>query len=208
MHVRILRMKVDVSKASEGMALWSSKVLPELKKQKGFAGVTVLGDKASGNVVSVSYWDSQSASNEAKANLQTVAKELSDTTGSQIIEDDDCEVEVLERFQPPKSGVFARMTTIQGNPSQVPVGIANFKDNILPVIKKQQGVRTAYLFVNKAAGKSFGGSVFETEADLQKSEANVSALRAAAATKVEAKTPRVEQFEVLFTEIPTAVAKH
>ena len=203
MHVRLIRLKADPSKSDEAMKVWSAETLPAIKKQKGFAGVTVVGNKAIGEVISITYWETENAMKESKGQVRPEALKSLEKTGSKIVEEDECEVVVLERFQPAKTGVFARMTTIEGNPSQVSLGISNFKDNILPVIKHQHGVRTAYLFVNKAAGKSFGGSVYDTEADLQKSEANIAGLRAEAAKKVEAKTPRVEQFEVLFTEVPT-----
>ena len=203
MHVRLIRLKADPSKSDEAMKVWSSETLPAIKKQKGFAGVTVVGDKKKGEMISITYWETEQAMKESRGNIRPEALKSLDKTGSKIVEEDECEVAVLERFQPAKTGVFARLTTVEGNPSHVSVGIANYKENILPVIKKQNGVRTAYLFVNKAAGKSFGGSVYDTEADLQKSEANLAGLRAEAAKKVEAKTPRVELFEVLFTEVPT-----
>jgi heme-degrading monooxygenase HmoA len=203
MYVRLIRLKADPSKSDEAMKLWSSEVLPQIKKAKGFAGVTVVGDKKKGETISITYWETEQAMKEAKGSIRPEALKSLDKTGSKIVEEDECEVAVLERFQPAKTGVFARLTTVEGNPSHVSAGVANYKENILPVIKKQNGVRTAYLFVNKAAGKSFGGSVYDTEADLQKSEANLAGLRAEAAKKVEAKTPRVELFEVLFTEVPT-----
>ena len=104
-------------------------------------------------------------------------------TGGSIVEDDECEVALLERFKPPMAGVHARVTTVQGDPAQVSDAISNFKENIVPAIEKQSSVRTAYFFVNRQSGKTFAGSIWDTEHDLQKSDSSIGSLRADAIKK-------------------------
>ena len=108
---------------------------------------------------------------------------------------------MLERFQPAKSGVWARITTVQGDPAQADKAIANFKETIVPAIKKQSGARTALFFVSRQNGKTFGGSVWDTEQDLQKSEALMSEQRDEAVKKFGGHDARTEAFEIYFTEI-------
>jgi heme-degrading monooxygenase HmoA len=205
-YCRVVRLKNDPSKVEEGIKLWTQEVLPILKKQKGFEGASLTGSRKSGHGLSVTYWESETAMKEARAQVRPEALKVLGKTGGSIVEDDECEVVFLERFKSPKSGVWARITTVLGDPAQVDKAIANFKEKIVPSIQKQSGARTALFFVNRQTGKTFAGSVWDTEQDLQKSEASIGELRADAVKKFGGHDPKTEAFEIYFTEILTPLA--
>ena len=75
----------------------------------------------------------------------------------------------------------------------------------MPTVQKQPGARAAILLVDRKAGKSFSGTIWDTEKDLQNSEAAVAGIRTDIASKVGAPGPKVEALEILYTEIPAAV---
>ena len=126
--------------------------------------------------------------------------------GSKIVDEDACEVVVQERIQPPKAGVFVRVTTVDADPAKADDGIAFYEEKIVPVIRKQAGARTALLLVNRKTGRAFGASGWDTEKDLEKSEAAISSLREETIKKFGGKGGKVESFEVYFTEILMPVA--
>ena len=202
-YCRVVRTKNDSTKVDETIKNWTQGILPVLKKQKGFMGATLTGSRKSGNGLTVTYWQSESDMKAARGQVRPEALKVLANTGGSIVEDDECEVALLERFKPAKSGVFVRVTTVQGDPAQVDKAIANFKETIVPSILKQSGARTALFFVNRQTGKTFAGSVWDTEQDLQKSEAAISALRADAVKKFGGHDPKTEAFEIYFTEILT-----
>ena len=200
-YCRVVRTKNDSTKVDETIKNWTQGILPVLKKQKGFMGATLTGSRKSGNGLTVTYWQSESDMKAARGQVRPEALKVLANTGGSIVEDDECEVALLERFQPAKAGVFVRVTTVQGDPAQVDKAISNFKEAIVPSIKKQSGARTALFFVNRQTGKTFAGSVWDTEQDLQKSGAVISALRADAVQKFGGHDPKTEAFEIYFTEI-------
>ena len=202
-YCRVVRMKTDPNKIDEGIKLWTQDVLPLLKKQKGFKGASLVGSRKSGHGMTVTYWDSETAMRDARANVRPEALKSLERTGASIIEDDECEVALLERFQPPKAGVWSRITTVQGDPAQADKAIANFRETIVPSIRKMSGARTALFFVNRQSGKTIAGSVWDTEQDLQKSEAPIGELRAEAVKKFGGHDPKTEVFEIFYTEILT-----
>ena len=175
-------------------------------QQKGFGGNSLLGNRKTGEGLSMTYWESEATMKEARAQLRPEALKLLAKTGGSIIEDDECEVALLERFQSPKSGVWARMTTVQGDVAQLDKAVANFKQNIVPSLQKQSGVRTAIFLVNRQSGKVLSGSAWDTEQDLQKSEAAIGELRAEAVKKFGGRDLKTEAFEIYLTEIVTPVA--
>jgi len=207
MFSRVVRLKGDANKTDEALKLWTESVLPLIKKQKGYAGVSMLRNRTTGDGVSVTYWETEQAMKESRGNIRPEAQRIMASTGGSIVEENDCQVAVMERFQPPKANVWVRLTTIEGDPSKIDKGIADYKSSVVPTVQKQRGARAAILLVDRQAGKSFSGTLWDTEKDLQNSEAAVSGLRKEIADKVGAKGPRVEAFEIAFTEILTPVAR-
>jgi heme-degrading monooxygenase HmoA len=199
--VRVVRVKNDPKKLDENIKLWTQEILPLLKKQKGFAGASLTGNRKTGDGMTVTYWESETAMKEARGKVRPEALKTLGKTGGSIVEDDECEVALLERFKSPKAGVWSRITTVQGDPAQLDKSIANFKEKIVPSIQKQSGARTAFFFVNRQTGKAFGGSVWDTEQDLQKSEAVITALRSEVVKTLGGRDPKIDVFEIYFTEI-------
>jgi len=202
----VVRSKVDPSQVDETTRLWIKEVLPTLKKQKGFGGATLIGNRKIGTSVSVSYWESEAAMKDARGQVRPEAIMALAQTGGSIIADDECDVAFLERFQPPKAGGWARLTTVQGDPAQLSQAVSNFKDKIVPSVRRQAGARTAYFFANRQTGKTFAGSVWDTLQDLQKSESAITELRAEAINRFGGREAKTEAMEMYFIEILAASA--
>ena len=169
-YARVVRLTGDPNRVEESIKLWTQNILPLLKKQRGFTGVTLVGNRKTGAALSVSYWETEAAMKEARGQVRPQPVQVLDRTGGRIVEDDECEVAVLERFKPPMAGVWARVTTVHGDPAHASEAISNFKDTIVPAIERQSGARTALLFINRQSSMTLAGSVWDTEYDLLKSE--------------------------------------
>jgi hypothetical protein len=208
-HARVLRTKNETANTDKTIKEWTSEILPLLKKQDGFRGATLVGNRKTGDGLSVTYWASEEAMKNARGKVRAQAEPIMSSLGSKIVDEDECEVVVQERIQPPKAGVFVRVTTVEADPAKADEGIAFYEEKIVPVIRKQPGARTALLFVNRKTGRAFGASGWDTEKDLEKSEAAISSVREETIKKFGGKGGKVEAFEVYFTEIlmPVAVTR-
>ncbi|HEV2009654.1 MAG TPA: hypothetical protein VGS17_01325 [Candidatus Limnocylindria bacterium] len=207
-HARVVRLKNDPANTDAAIKHWTTEILPLIKKQDGFRGVTLVGNRKTGDGLSVSYWGSERAMQNARPQVRPQAEKMLNSTGGKIVDEDECEVAVHERIQPAKAGVFVRVTTIEADPAKAAEGIAHFKEKVVPLIRAQAGARTAVLFMNRKSGRSFSATGWNTEKDLQNSEPAVTALRDEAIKKIGGKSSKVEAFEVYFTEIltPASVA--
>jgi heme-degrading monooxygenase HmoA len=209
MYGRLVRLKGTPEKTDELLKLWTSGVLPALKKQKGFAGATVLGNRETGDGFSVSYWETEKAMKEAREHVRPEGLKALGMTGGSIVEEDECEVAVMERFKPAKAGAFIRLTSATTETAHVAEAISFYKTKVVPTTKNQPGVRTSFCFVNRQTGRTFTGSAWDSQKDLQNSAATATGLRDEAIKKFGLKGAKVENFEVLFTEIlvPAATSR-
>jgi heme-degrading monooxygenase HmoA len=205
-YCRVVRTKVDPSKVDQMIRLWAQEILPILKQQPGFAGATLIGNRKIGSSVSVSYWESEQAMREARDPVRSAAVASLGKTDGVTIADDECEVAFLERFEPASAGAWVRLTTVQGDPAQLSQAASSFREKIVPSVKRQSGARTAYFFSNPQTGKTFAGSVWDTLADLQKSESSISELRAEAINKFGGREAKTEAMELYVIEILTPTA--
>jgi hypothetical protein len=204
-HARVVRLKGEPVNTDKAIRQWTSEILPLLKKQDGFRGVTLVGNRQSGDALSVTYWESEQAMKNAHPKVRPQAETIWGQTGGKIVDDDEYEVAVLERIQPAKAGVFVRVTTVHADAAKHAEGIANFKEKILPAIRKQAGARTALLLVNRKTGRTFSASGWDTRQALEQSEAAIAGLRDEAIKRIGGKSGKTEAFEVYFTEILTPV---
>src|SRR3989442_9744642 len=176
-----------------------------IKRHKVFAGVSLMRNRKTGEGLSVAYWETEQDMKDARAKVRPEADKVMQPAGRSITEENECEVAVQERFKPPKSGTWVRVTTIDGDPARVNEAVSDYKTKAVPTVKKQPGARAAILLVDRKAGRSFSGTIWDTEKDLQNSEAAVAGIRKDIASKVGPRAPKVEVFEILYTEIPAAV---
>jgi len=204
-HARVVRLKGEPASTDTAIRKWTSEIFPLLKKQDGFRGATLVGNRKNGDGLSVTYWESEQAMKNARPKVRPQAETIWAQTGGKIVDDDEYEVAVLERIQPAKAGVSVRVTTVEGDPAKHAEGIANFKDKILPVVRKQAGARTALLLVNRKTGRTFSATGWDTQQALEQSEPAIAGLRDEAIKKIGGKSGKVEKFEVYFTEILTPV---
>ena len=205
-HARVVRLKTEPANTDKAIKQWTSEIFPLLKKQDGFRGATLVGNRKSGDGLSVTYWDSEQAMKNAGPKVRPQAETILGNAGGKIVDEDECEIAVQERIQPPKAGVFVRVTTVEADPAKAAEGIAYYEEKIVPMIRKQPGARTAILFVNRKTGRTLSASGWDTQKDLEKSEAVVTGLRDEAIKKIGGTSRKVEVFEVYFTEILVPVA--
>src|SRR5437870_3955427 len=98
----------------------------------------------------------------------------------------------------------ARVTKFEGSPDHLDAAIKLVKETIVPAAKKLQGFKGGYWLVDRASGKGFSVTLFESEAALKASEDAAAQLRSGVAQTSGAKITGVEQYEVVAQAVPAA----
>src|SRR5205823_6139485 len=87
MHGRVIRMKGDPARTDEDLKLWTQNILPLIKSQKGFAGVSLMGNRKTGDGLSVAYWETEQDMKDARAKVRPEADKVMQPAGRSITEE-------------------------------------------------------------------------------------------------------------------------
>jgi quinol monooxygenase YgiN len=92
--------------------------------------------------------------------------------------------------------VYARTTTIQGDPAKIDAGIAHVRDQVFPAVTAMTGCAGMSLLVERDSGRCIATTAWESEAAMQSSAELVRPLRASAEQALGASTSSVDTWEV------------
>ena len=169
----------------------------------GNVGTALLVDRATGAGAAVSYWDSEQnlqASEEAAVSLRSqVAAE-----GAMTIADiDRFDVIIQERRAPAAANSFVRLNDLRASPEKIE-SVANVIRETLPTLTAQQGFRAVLVGANRQTGRMFIGSVWETAADREASDAAVKEQRGKATQAGGADNVKVDLYDVVYADVKQA----
>jgi heme-degrading monooxygenase HmoA len=94
------------------------------------------------------------------------------------------------------SGMFARVSTYQGDPGQIDEGLNYARENILPRVKQVDGFEGVYYLVDRESGKALTITLWESEEAMRASEEEANRLRSESAESASATVENVERYEV------------
>src|SRR5438876_10467135 len=89
----------------------------------------------------------------------------------------------------------ARVTKFEGSPDHLDAAIKLVKETIVPAAKKLQGFKGGYWLVDRATGKGFSVTLFESVSALHATEDDAAQLRLRASSIV--RITAVERYEVV-----------
>lgn len=91
--------------------------------------------------------------------------------------------------------MFARSTTIMGDPSAMDAGIAYVRDEVMPVITAMEGCVGLSMMVDRESGQCIVTSSWDSEEAMRASDLHLAPIRARAGEIIMG-TPQIEEWEV------------
>ena len=97
--------------------------------------------------------------------------------------------------------MHARITTIEGDPDRIDGAVQQVRDEVLPILKEQDGWKGFTVLADRSSGKMVGISFFESEEAVRASDAAVADSRNRAAEASGASAPSIDYMEVVIDEM-------
>lgn len=93
--------------------------------------------------------------------------------------------------------MYARVTTIHTDPARIDETIKVIEADVIPASRRLSRFKGGYWLTDRVTGKLLALTLFDTEEDVQASEAQAGHIRKAATDKVGSDVAGVERFELI-----------
>ena len=97
--------------------------------------------------------------------------------------------------------MHARITTIQGDPDRIDNAVQQARDEVLPILKEQDGWKGFTVLADRSSGKLVGISFFDSEETVRASDSAVADSRSRVAETGGGSAPQVDFMEVVIDEM-------
>jgi heme-degrading monooxygenase HmoA len=115
MHARVTTIQGSPDKMDDATSHIQEQTLPQLQKMEGFKGFVSLGDRQSGKVLGVAFWESEEALRATEQAVSSVRSGAAEATGGTLASVEQYEVLVNEA---PSSGPVSGVTDTLGGVTQ------------------------------------------------------------------------------------------
>jgi hypothetical protein len=92
--------------------------------------------------------------------------------------------------------MYARSTSVQGDPARIDEGIRYVRDEVMPAVTGMKGCIGLSMLVDRGSGHVIVTTSWTSEDEMQATDINVSALRSRAAEILGSDEPEVRQWEI------------
>lgn len=183
MFVRITT--VDGTADLDGsVRLIRDKVVPALRQQNGFEGLTVAADRSSGTVTVMALWASEADLAASESAADKVRDETVRAMGGARPTVERYEQAVWEAgVSPPAPGARVHIRETRSDPARIDDDVAFFRDTVVPDVRARPGFRGVRLLVDRRSGEGRVGTVWADDESLRSSLDESERRRAAAAER-------------------------
>ena len=93
--------------------------------------------------------------------------------------------------------MYARITTVEGDPSKIDAAVAVLNEKIIPALKGLKGFTAVNFMADRSTGKLVGVAFWQDQAALEESVEAVSPMRNEVADAVAGKVVSVESYDLV-----------
>jgi heme-degrading monooxygenase HmoA len=143
MHARVTTIEGSPDRMDDATRHLQEQTLPELRKMEGFEGFVALGDRQSGRLLGVAFWESEDALRATEQEVSGVRSGAAEAAGGSVAGVEQYEVVFLEA---PSSGPLGAATDTVGGVTDTVGGatdaatgpVRGVTDNLLGGQEKQR----------------------------------------------------------------------
>ena len=166
-----------------GVAHLQDKVIPELRGQKGFRGLTASGNRSTADFGILGLWDTLEDLEASDSVVSKLRQEAMQALGGEI------SVAIMEQMVAevvaPQDlvGHPLRIVQVKMDPARVDEHAAFFRSDVLPDLKATSGFLAVRNMIDRSTGEGAVGSIWADEKSMQASEATAEERRQLALTR-------------------------
>ena len=182
MYARIVQSNAATD-IDGGVAFVRDTVVPLIRQQHGYRGLTVSADRTAKVFGVLSLWADRSDLEASDSAMSKVRADGQKVIGGELTVEGFEEI-LFEAKQPPGPGTSLLVRRVTMDPAKVEDNIEFFRTTILPQIQATPGFRGVRQLVNRETGNSVVGTLWDDAAAMEKAAVEAEARQAQAAGRV------------------------
>jgi heme-degrading monooxygenase HmoA len=167
----------------DGVTFLREKVLPEVKSQKGFKGMTASGNRSTGDFGILGLWNTLEDLKASDSAVSKIRQEAIAIIGGEL------SVAIMEQVVGEVTGTRnlvgcpLRLVRVKMDPSKVDETIAFFRSDVLPELKAAPGFVAVRNLVDRSTGEGAVGTIWADEESMKSVEPAAEERRQGAAAR-------------------------
>lgn len=163
MHTRVVSF-TGAKDIDAGVDVLRQRVLPTLREQKGYRGLTASADRDAGIFAVLTLWDTAADRDASESVLAPIRHEATGLIGGTV------DVETFEQVAaevgdpPPGRGSALMVTRVRMDPATIDDNVGFFEREVMPRIKATPGFQGLRHMVNRETGVAMVGTVWADDA--------------------------------------------
>ena len=160
-----------------GVTFLQDKVIPEIRGQKGFRGLTASANRSTGDFGILGLWDTLEDLEASESTVSKLRQEAMRAIGGQI------SVAIMEQVfaevvgSQDLVGRPLRIVQVKMDPSRVDEHVGFFRSDVVPEMKATPGFLAVRNLINRSTGEGGVGTIWADENAMQASEATAAERR-------------------------------
>lgn len=182
MHVRIT-IVTGATNIDGGIDYMKNEVIPGLRQQNGFRGISMSGDRAGGMVNILSQWETEADMTASESAIEKVRADAVKVIGGTFTVERYEQLVVEVNAPGPRPGAKLHIREIKMDPAKIDENVEFFKQVILPEFKSSAGFLAVRNLINRTTGEGRVGTIWADQASLDAQLAQAEQRRSRAAER-------------------------
>jgi quinol monooxygenase YgiN len=199
-YARSTTVKAQRDTIDEGIAQVRDEVLPAVTGMTGCFGLSMLVDRASGECIVTTSWESEEAMH-ATAEMVKPLRDRATRILSGVASVQEWEIAVMHREQPAAEASCARVTWLSMDPAGTDNALDVYRMTVLPALREMSGFCSASLMIDRANGMAVSTAAFADHASLEASRATGDELRRSTSAELGAKILDVHEYDLVLAHL-------
>ena len=185
---------------ADGIAYIRDEAMPELRAMDGFAGLSMLVDRASGRSIVTTTWRDAEAMQASLPSVRTFWDRSTEVMGG-LAEIEEWELALVHRRRHAEPGTSSRITWVRAEPRRVDEVVDAARVTLVPQLEQLPGFAAVGLLINRDTGRMVCSFTVDSPAALEGTRASGGALREQFIECMDVEVTDMAEFDLVVAEL-------
>ncbi|GAB3198241.1 antibiotic biosynthesis monooxygenase [Geodermatophilus arenarius] len=200
MYARSTSVAGTPERLDDGIAFVCDEVMPALADMRGFVGLSMLTDRASGRAVVTSSWRDVESMRASADRVRALRDQAAEVFGGDVTVQE-WEVAVMHRRSEAPSGACTRVTWWRADPAGLDRVLDAYRSVMVPRMEDYPGFCSVSLMVDRESGRAASAVTFEDRDDMDAGRAHARASRDDFARAMKLEITDAEEFDLVLAHL-------